>query len=173
MPAWVVVYCQRDAGGLRAAELTAALDHWDLLSLGEDFGLRPQDVRAGRQALVLGSESIAEGFGSVEIWLAPGGRPIQVRRERALGRASVTEQLARLDGIGGAAAAEVRAHLQATLDVVSFELGVADSLGMGGMVVQVAALEVAKRFAGLCEFYGRTWVDGRNAVVLEASPTAP
>jgi hypothetical protein len=156
MAEWVVAYCKKSVAAVTAREMLEELRRADLVTLAEGLGIDEDDVEEAEKHLRFEKEKRDPGFVSASLCWKPEGRPIQIRREIDP-REAIDETLENLPAGGGAGLARVRAHLAASVEAVSFELGGRDSNGVGAVLAEVIAFLVAKRGEGIVEFYGREW----------------
>lgn len=163
MPARVLVYCKKPIGKISAAQLEQELRNADLMTLAE-----VHDLPEGEEAAV---EEMWRCFrldlsaASAEIHWHKKQRPIQIgwgpplagEMEETLGELPTTE-----------AAQRVRARLEQTTHVVSFEMGIDGSHHLAATISEVLAFFFAERSDGIVWFYFREFAspDDRGATLL-------
>jgi hypothetical protein len=167
MPARVTVYC-RDEVRLRVADLRAAIDEADLMTLAEGLDL-PEGEEAAVDAMWPHLRFDAADDAPLAVthlrW-APDRRPIRIERVLDI-RADIAEILDELPR-AGRGARRVRAHLAACTNLVDFEMGIDDSQHLAATLSEVLAFAIAERFGGLVWFYRREWAgpDDRGETIL-------
>jgi hypothetical protein len=170
MPARVLVFCSKSIAGLTPAMLVEELRNADLMTLAECL-----DLPGGEAAAVSEmwkcfrlDHDDASSIDGVELHWHPKHRPIQVRWGPPLG-GELDELRDDLEKVTSKGAARVRQHLEATVEVVEFEMGVPGSLDLAATISEVLAFFVAERGEGLVLFYNRDFAapDDRGATLLK------
>lgn len=171
------MYCRRSVAHLTPSALRRELSDADLYTLAEALNL-PEGEEAAVRAMkphlrVVGDEAgpnppaggiNAATFDYAEVHYKPEGRPIQIERVTgAPAKETVQETLNEvLPPAKTVGARRVRAHLEDTVELVEFELGIPDSLHLGATLTEVLAFFVAAEGDGLVWFYGRDWASPSN-----------
>jgi hypothetical protein len=153
VPARVLVYCRQPIVGVTANEVTAELRDADLMTLAEVHDLPGGEAAAVRAMWkVFRIDDGEPTLDGASIFWHPEQRPIQVAIGPPLD-GEIAETLADLDDDEGPGPARVRAHLAATVAVMSLEMGIPGSNDLAATISEVIAFYVAERFDGIVWFF--------------------
>jgi hypothetical protein len=152
VPARITVYCRQALAG--DDWLIRASNGPDYLVAAENAGLDEDAMEEATDALVVADNG--------DITYAGGTRPIQVARwrDREMIDAMLADARERLEDD-----LDVAAQLDATVEIVGFELGFEQAEGIGGVIAEEIAREIARETDGIVDFYGDEWritEDGRE-----------
>lgn len=150
-----VVYCRRNVGALNTAEMMEAIRTSDLAALGEEYELRGATKAAARDLHFAGERREPElTYAELHYWTSAPTGFIAIRRAAgAVARAPAGA----LEGAPAAdpGVAQIRSHLAATADVVTFAV---DQAQPGDAFLEILASFVARRGDGLVLLHGNEWI---------------
>jgi hypothetical protein len=168
-PAFILVYCRASAAELSSAGMLEVLHSADLSTLAGEYEMRGA-MSAAKGGLRFVGEKRRPGFVSVELQHGYEGEG-SVRIQRRVMATGEAEALVRELPGDPAAVGRIRAHVIAASDVVSFEM---EHGGVGYVMSQVLALDIAARHGGLIELrcspeetyldYDRRFGDPRDGI---------
>ena len=170
MPARVLVFCRKSVAGLTPAMLVDELRNADLMTLAECL-----DLPGGESAAVKAmwkyfrlEEDDPRDIDGIELHWHKQHRPIQVRRGPPI-PGELEELREGLDKLKSKGAKRVRKHLEETVEVIEFEMGIPGSLDLAATISEVLAFFVAERGDGIVLFYNREFAapDDRGATILK------
>lgn len=170
MPERVLVFCKKSVAGLTPKMLVDELRDADLMTLAEVLEL-PDGEAAAVKAMwkyFRIEHHDANDINHVELHWNAQHRPIQVRRGPPLG-GELAELLEGIETAKSKGAKRVREHLEATTEVVEFEMGIPGSHDLAATISEVLAFFVAERGDGIVLFYNREFAspDDRGATLLK------
>ncbi len=154
MPERVMVYLKRSVAHVSGARLVEELEQADLMTLAESLEL-PEGEEAAVDAMWEVFSLTPEGatdIDGIELTFHREHRPVQVRRGPPL-EGELEELLESLEGQDGAD--RVRTHLEATTEIVEFEMGIPGSHHLGATISEVLAFFLAEQGDGIVLFYHR------------------
>ncbi len=167
MAARVLVFAKKSVAGLASAQLVAELRDADLMTLAEVLKLPEGETAAVRAMWKIFriEEDRQDDLDGVELHWHPEHRPIQIRRGPPLEGEldEVREQIGKKRG-----ARRVFDALDATTEVIEFEMGIPGSMHLAATIAEVLAFFVAERGDGVVLFYGREFAapDDRGKTLL-------
>jgi hypothetical protein len=169
VPERVLVFCKRSVAGLTASELVRELRDADLMTLAEVLQLpegEEEAVRTMWQCFRL-EPADASDLDGIELHWHAEQRPIQVRRGPPL-HDEVSELLEGMKELVPKSLKRVREHLEKTVEVVEFELGIPGAHHLAATITEALAFFVAERGDGLVLFYHREFAspDARGDTLL-------
>jgi hypothetical protein len=162
MPARVLVYCKKSVADVTAEMLVYELRGADLMTLAESL-----DIPEGEEAAVekmwahLHIEPDGGALNGLEIHWHDHQRPIQIECRPAL-PGEIEETLDDLPDSDLPGAVRVRAHLEATEEIVALEMGLDGSHHLAATISEVVAFYLAVRGDGIVWFYHREFASPEN-----------
>jgi hypothetical protein len=153
VPARILVYCKQPIIGVTAEEVISELRDADLMTLAEVHDLPGGEAAAVRAMWkVFRIDNGTPTINGASIVWHPEHRPIQVAFGAPL-EGELAETLDNLNDDKGPGTARVRAHLAATVSVMSLEMGISGSNHLAATISEVIAFYVAARFDGIVWFF--------------------